>query len=160
MRRANAVITLSEASRTLLIAGVGLLGPLIGIAVRAARIPVSSPERLVSELRLAQYAGLVLTFSAASWVGLAVAAQHTRGVALDILLAVVFLAVAAAALVRDPRESLTLVAAAFGAHALVDILHRPGWLPSEIVPPWFVVGCAVFDAIAGAACYVPMLRRR
>ena len=42
-------------------------------AIRSARVPVSSPDRLVAELRLAQLAALLLALSAGAYIGLAVA---------------------------------------------------------------------------------------
>jgi hypothetical protein len=48
---------------------------------------------------------------------------------------------------------------AFAAHALIDILHRPGMLSPDLAPRWFVVGCAVHDVVMGALCYLPVIRR-
>ena len=54
---------------------------------------------------------------------------------------------------------LIVLALAFGAHAVVDILHRPGALPVGVVPQWYLVGCAVYNVALGALCYLPLLRR-
>ena len=56
-------------------------------------------------------------------------------------------------------QALTLLALGFGAHAIVDIAHRPGVLPDGIAPQWYTVGCAIYDVIIGALCYIPILRR-
>lgn len=129
-------------------------------SLRTAAIPVSSPERLVSELRLAQIAALLLAMSAGAYVGLAVAHEAQPGVGLDIALAIGFFVVAAATLVRDPRHALTILALAFAAHAVVDVAHRPGWpLPDGVAPRWYSIGCAVYDVYIGALCYWPILRR-
>lgn len=128
-------------------------------AVRTALIPISSPERLVSELRLAQVAALLLVLSAGAYIGFAVANEARPGVGFDVALAIGFLVVAAWTMVRDPRQALTLLALAFAAHAIVDVAHQPGWLPDGVAPRWYAIGCAVYDVSLGALCYLPILRR-
>jgi hypothetical protein len=150
----------TEALRTAAIAFAGLAAGLTVLAIRTAAIPVNAPERLIAELRLAQIAALLLVMAAGAYVGLAVAHEARPGVGLDIALAVGFFVVAAATLVRDPRQALTMLALAFAAHAVVDVAHRPGWLlPDAVAPRWFSIGCAVYDAYVGALCYWPILRR-
>jgi hypothetical protein len=129
-------------------------------AVRTAMIPVSSPDRLVSELRLAQMAALLLAMSAGAYVGLVVAHEARLGVGFDVAFAVGFFVVAATTLVRDPHHALTILALAFAAHAVLDVAHRPGWpLPDGMAPRWYSIGCAVYDVYIGALCYLPILRR-
>ncbi len=128
-------------------------------AVRTALIPISSPERLVSELRLAQVAALLLVLSAGAYIGFAVANEARPGVGVDVALAIGFLVVAAWTMVRDPRQALTLLALAFAAHAIVDVAHQPGWLPDGVAPRWYAIGSAVYDVSLGALCYLPILRR-
>ena len=120
---------MSEASRTLLVAALSLAAGFTWQGLRTAAIPVSSPDRLVAELRLAQVAALG------------------------------FGLVAASTIVRDPRQALTIVALAFAAHAVLDVAHRPGVLPEDVVPRWYSVGCAIFNVYIGAIAYWPMLRR-
>lgn len=150
---------MSEALRTVTIAFGALLLGVAWQSIRTARVPTSSPERLVSELRLAQLAALLLVMSAGAYIGFAVASESRPGVGLDIALAVGFLIVAAATMVRDPRHALTILALAFAAHAVLDVAHRPGLLPEEIAPRWYAVGCAVYDLFLGALCYFPILKR-
>ncbi len=129
-------------------------------ALRTAAVPVSAPERLVAELRLAQMAALLLALTAGAYVGLAVSHEAQPGVGLDVALALGFFVVAAATLVRDPRQALTVLALAFAAHAIVDVAHRPGWpLPDGIAPRWYSIGCAMYDVYIGALCYFPILKR-
>ena len=137
--------------------GVGLTWQ----AVRTAIVPVNSPDRLVSELRLAQMAALLLAMSAGAYIGLAVAHEAQPGVGLDVALAIGFFVVAASTLVRDPRQALTILALAFAAHAVLDVAHRPGWpLPGRhgaaVVFDW---AARVYDVYIGALCYLPILRR-
>ena len=150
---------MSEALRTALIAFAALAAGFTWQAVRAALIPVASPERLVAELRLAQIAALMLALAAGAYIGFAAAHEARPGVGADIAIAVGFFLVAAWTMVRDPRQALTALALAFAAHAVVDVAHRPDMLPDGIAPRWYAIGCAVFDLYIGALCYLPMLRR-
>lgn len=126
------------------------------LALRVFRFPAQSPNRLVAELRLAQFAAIVLATTTGAFVGLA--ARHPSG-SLDVWLSLGFLAVAASATLRDPREALTWLAAAFAVHAAVDVLHRPGWLPEDLASQPFLVMTAIHHALAGVLCYLPLLRR-
>lgn len=151
---------MSEAAKTIFVAFVLIGSGITWQAVRSARVPVSSPDRLVGELRLAQLAALLLALSAGAYLGLAVAHEAQPGVGFDVALAAGFFVVAASTLVRDPRQALTILALAFAAHAILDVAHRPGWpLPEGIAPRWYSIGCAVYDVYIGALCYFPMLRR-
>jgi hypothetical protein len=150
----------TEASQTILVAFALIATGVTWQAIRTTRVPVNSPDRLVSELRLAQLAGLLLVLSAGAYIGLAVAHEAQPGVGFDIALAVGFFVVGAATLVRDPRQALTMLALAFAAHAILDVAHRPGWpLPDGVAPRWYSIGCAVYDVYIGALCYLPILRR-
>jgi hypothetical protein len=150
---------MSDASRTLIIASVALAAGFTWQGLRTAAIPVSSPDRLIAELRLAQIAALLLALTAGPYVGFTVAHEALPGSGIDIAIAIGFFLVAATTLVRDPRQALTIIALAFAAHALVDIGHRPGALPDGIAPQWYAVGCAIFDVYIGAIAYFPILRR-
>lgn len=150
---------MSEAFRTVLIAGVALAAGFTWLGIRTAAIPVSSPERLIAELRLAQIAALLLATTTGAYIGFAVAHENQPAVGIDVALAIGFFLVAATTLVRDPRQALTILALAFAAHAIVDIAHRPGALPDGIAPRWYALGCAIFDVYIGAVAYWPILRR-
>mgnify|MGYP003575848379 CR=1 FL=1 len=150
---------MSDAFRTVLIAGLALAAGMTWQGVRTAAIPVSSPERLVAELRLAQVAALLLAMTAGAYIGFAVSHENRPGAGIDVALAIGFFLVAATTLVRDPRQALTILALAFAAHAIVDVIHRPGLLPDGIAPRWYALGCAVFDVYIGAVTYLPILRR-
>ena len=151
---------MTEGLRTLVVAFAGLAAGLTWYAVRTTSIPTSSPDRLGAELRLAQFAALLLAMMAGVYVGFAVLNENTRGVGLDIALAIGFLVVAATTLVRDPRQSLVIVALAFAAHALLDVAHQPGGLlPHDIAPRWYLIGCAIYDLYVAALCYLPVLKR-
>ena len=128
----------------------------MGMALFTWRLQQSDPAshtRRVAELRLANTTALLLAATGAVYVGLAVAGSATPAAAIDIAIGLVCLGAGGVALHRDPRESLLLLTAAFTLHALVDIAHRPGGLPPEVVPRWYSVGCAVFNVGIAALCY-------
>ena len=64
----------------------------------------------MSELRLGQFAALLLTMTAGVYIGFAVGHESQQGVGFDVAFAAVFLIVAASTLVRDPRHALTVLA--------------------------------------------------
>ena len=150
---------MSEAARTILIAFGALAAGFTWQAAHVATTPASLPERLIGELRLAQLGALLLTLSAGAYIGFAIVHENAPGVGLDISLAVGFMIVSAIAMLRDPRQALTIVAIAFAAHAVVDVGHRPGLLPEGLAPRWYSIACAVYDVYIGALCYLPVLRR-
>ena len=81
-----------------LVFGTSALGlALAWLAVGAASVDVTSPNRLVAELRLAQFAALLLTLAAGTYVGLAVAHADIASAGLDIALAIGFLVIGALA---------------------------------------------------------------
>ena len=149
----------TEGLRTLAVAFLGLAAGFTWYAVRTAMVPTNSPDRLVAELRLAQFAALMLCLVAGAYIGFAIAREEQVGVGFDITLAVGFLVVAATTLVRDPRQALTILALAFAAHAILDVAHQPGLLTPGIAPRWYSISCAVYDVYIGALCYLPILRR-
>jgi hypothetical protein len=149
----------SEAASALLVVAVALIIGFAWMAVRTLRLATSSPDRLVAELRLAQFAAVMLALTAGASLGLAAANEARPGVATEGAVALAFFSLAVIAPLRDPREALTLLALGFGTHAVVDISHRPGLLPDHLAPQWYVVGCAIHNLCAGVLCYLPVLRR-
>ena len=150
---------MSEALRTFLVAAVALGVGFSLQSLKTAAIPISSPDRLVAELRLGQIGALVLTLVAGAYLGFAAVHEARIGVGLDIALSSGFFVLAAYTLTCEPRQALTLLALGFAGHAILDIAHRPGVLPDGLAPQWYTVGCATFDVVVGALCYLPILRR-
>src|SRR4051794_41368279 len=122
---------MTEAAQTIFVAFALIGSGVTWQAIRSAQVPVNSPDRLVAELRLAQVAALLLALSAGAYIGLAVAHEAQPGVGFDVALAAGFFVVAAATLVRDPRQALTNLAMAFAAHAIFCLANHPGWAPSH-----------------------------
>lgn len=149
----------SDTLRAILLAFLVLDGALAWFAVRASVAPATSPERLIAEFRVVRLASLLLAVTAGMSVGLAASHDQVPAGALDVTLAAGFVALAAVAVTRDPKQALIMLAVGFVAHGLTDIAHRPGLLSPDLGPRWFFIASAVFDVAAGAICYLPILRR-
>lgn len=151
---------MSDGAIALALSAVALVAPLAWRLAGLLREPWDSPQRVVGELRLAQMAAMVLVFVAGAHAGLAVARLDLPGAGLEIALAVGFLVLASTAVLRDPPEALAWLALAFLGHAVLDVLHRPGLLPEQLVPGWFARDCATLSAVVAALCYLAVRRRR
>jgi hypothetical protein len=149
----------SEVLRTVLVGFGGLAAGFTWLAVRTAAQPSSTPQRLIDELRVAQFAALLLTLTAGAYIGFAAVRDTEPGVGFDVALAIGFLIAAGLSMVKEPRQALTIVAVAFAAHAVLDVAHRPGLLPEGLAPRWYAISCAVYDVYIGALCYLPVLKR-
>jgi hypothetical protein len=141
---------------TVALALAGMVGWLSVGAIRARR---DDALYLVAEWRLVQAASLALTFVAGAYLGLAAAHSGLPGAGLDAALAVGFFVLAFTATQQEPPQALTLLAIGFLAHVILDLAHRPGWLPAGAVPNWYVAGCAIHNVVVGALCYLPLLGR-
>lgn len=137
---------------------VSFAGPLAWFSWHLTRLPADSAERIVGELRLSQAGATVLALTAAVYAGLAAAAETTPGASADLAFAGVFGAASLLAHFREPRQALGLLAAAFAAHALLDLAHRPDMLPL-IAPRWLAVGSPIFDLVLAVICAMPLVRR-
>ncbi len=136
-----------------LLVGAVLSGvALASFAWRVHRVDPMQPERLIGELRLAQWAAILLAGIGAVPIGFTVTAGLAAAQA-DAAFGIVFVGLAGLVLQREPREALLVAAGGFVAHALLDIAHRPGLLPSDIAPRWYTVGCAIDNVCLAAVCY-------
>jgi uncharacterized membrane protein HdeD (DUF308 family) len=149
----------TDAARALLVAAMALALATTRLAVIATKTDPTSPQRLVAELRLAQFAALLLVLSAGTYIGFALAHESTAGSGLDVALGVGFLILASVTVTQDPKRALTLLAVAFAGHAVVDLLHSAGVLPAEALPTWYATACAIYDVAIAAVCYLPIVRR-
>lgn len=134
----------------------GMVGWLSAAAVRARR---DDALYLVAEWRLVQAASLALAFVAGAYLGIAAAQAGAPGAGLDAALAVGFMVLAFTATQQEPPQALTLLALGFLAHVVLDLAHRPGWLPHGGVASWYIIGCAIHNVFLGALCYLPLLGR-
>ena len=150
---------MTEAFGAALLAALAIAAGLSWQSVRTAAIPVSSPDRLVAELRLAQMTALLLATTAGAYIGFAVVQETRAGSGLDIVMAVGFFLASATTLTREPRQALTIIALGFAAHAVLDVSHAAGVLAGRTAPGWYALGCAMFNVLVGAVTYLPLLRR-
>jgi hypothetical protein len=144
---------MNDTVRVLLAAAVLSLAAIATLAWRVTRADPTEAERLIGELRLAQWAAILLAGVSAVPIGLAVARVTDTTGNFDAALGVVLVGLAGVVLQREPREGLLLVAGGFVVHALLDIAHRPGWLSADFAPRWFTVGCATYNVCLAWICY-------
>ncbi len=145
---------MTDTARVLLTAAVLSAGSMGFLAWQLIRTDPQQPARLIGELRLAQFAAMILAATGGLPMGLAIAAAPGVQLAhLDLALGVIVVVVAGLVLLRDPRQGLLVAASAFLAHALIDLAHSPGLLSPALAPRWFFVGCAVYDVVLAAVCY-------
>lgn len=149
----------NDADLALIVACVGMAAALLRLSLTASRADPSAAERLVAELRLAQFAALMLALTAGVYVGFALAQGASAGSGLDVALAVGFLVLASVAITQEPGHALTVLALGFAGHAVVDLLHGAGTLPSGALPSWYSTACAIYDVGIAGVCYLPIVRR-
>lgn len=144
---------MNDTARVLL-TGALLSGAAISMfAWRVTQLDPDEADRLIGELRLAQWMAVVLAGVSGIPIGIALSRLDVPLAHLDAALSVAFIGVAGFVLQRDPREGLLVASLGFIAHALVDIAHRPGWLPPDLSPRWFTAGCAVFNVYLAGWCF-------
>ena len=144
---------MSDTSRLILIVSILSASATAIFAWRVSRLDPSESERLIGELRLAQWAAILMAASAGVPLGLAIANDAVPFGTIEVTFGVIFTLIAGAILTREPRDGLLLAAAAFIAHALIDIAHRPGVLSPDLVPRTYAIGDAIFDVVIAAVCY-------
>ena len=143
----------TDTARVLLTAAALSAIALATFAWRVTRVDADDAHRLIGELRLMQWAGVILASVSSIPIGLALGATAAPLAHLDIALAATFVGVTGLVLQCDPREGLLFACAGFLAHALIDIAHRPGWLTPDLAPRWYTIGCAVHNVLLAAVCY-------
>jgi len=142
------------------VAGSAALGLALGWLVwRAVRTEADAPDRLVLELRIAQFSALLLVLVAGIYIGLALAHEETTGAGLDVAIAVGFFVVAGITTTREPAAAITVLSVAWVAHSLLDLAHVTNLLPGAIAPDWYPIACSMYDVCVAAICYLPLLRR-
>ena len=150
---------MSEATLAFGAAAIALGGGVIWLARAAIGTEVTNPDRLVAELRLAQYVALLLILEAGIYMGLALAHDEVPGTGFDIALATGVFLLASIATTWEPTRALTVLAIAWTAHAAFDLAHVIDLLPATIVPAWYPTACAMYDVAVAGFCYLPILRR-
>lgn len=149
---------MTDTARLLLTVAVLSVSAFGTFAWRVSRLDPSESERLIGELRLAQWAAVLLAAAGSVSIGFAAAEVTDPLGSIDVTIAVAYVLIAGLVLLREPRTALLVAAVAFLAHALVDLAHRPGLLSAELMPRWYAVGCAAWDLAVSAICF--FTRRR
>jgi hypothetical protein len=145
--------TVSDTARVLLVAALLSASAFAAFVWRLARLDPNEPARRIAELRVSQWAAVLLAATAAVPMGLAASGAAPPLAHLDAALAVLFVTAAGAILQREPRTSLTLAAGAFLLHAATDAAHRPGWLSPDLGPRWLIAGGATYDLCMAVLCF-------
>ena len=144
---------MTETVRALVAAAVLSASAFATLAWHITRTDATRPERLIGELRLAQWAAVLLAAIGATSIGLAAARADVPTGTVDVAAAVVFVLAAGLVLLSEPRAGLLVAAFAFVGHALFVLGHRPGWLSAETVPRWYISGAAAYDLALAAVCF-------
>ena len=96
----------------------------------------------------------LLMVIATYYIFFAVMGSSTPALALESLIAIVFLALAVAGF----KKSLWLIVAALAGHGVFDFFHRL-FIHNPGVPAWWPGFCLSFDALAGAFLAMLLMRR-
>jgi hypothetical protein len=144
---------MTDTARVLLAAAALSAAAIAMLAWRITRTDPAGPDRLIGELRLAQWTAVLLAAVGALPIGIAVARMGDVTSNLDAAAGAVLVGLAGIVLQREPREGLLLLMAGFVLHALIDIAHRPGWLSPDFAPRGFTAGCASYNVCLAALCY-------
>jgi len=146
--------SVTETARVLLTAVI-LSAVALGLsAVRLARAASGSPERLVAQFHLSQWAALVLAVQGAITLGLAVSSEGAPSALADALLGLLLILAATLMLRCEPTAALQVAAMALGLHAAVAFAHRPGWLAPDLAPAWFWFGQATYSLYTATLCSI------
>jgi hypothetical protein len=146
------VDSVSDTARALLTAAILSSTALAMYVWKLRRLEPGGAERLIGQLRLAQWAALAMAGLGAVSVGLAAANETAPFGTLEATMGLAFVVVAALVLQREPREALLVAAAAFLLMALFNLAHRPRML-APMAPAWYTAGCAIFSLFLAAICY-------
>jgi hypothetical protein len=142
----------NDPSHVLLVAGL-LSAAALGIfAAQIERLDSATPERLIAQMRLAQFAAVLLAAMSGITCGLVLGSGSGPFTTLDTCLFAIFGGLSALVVRREPRPALLLAAAGLVAHGFVTIAHRPGWMPTAPFSQWHAVGLAVYDLAIAMIC--------
>ncbi|HUF47047.1 MAG TPA: hypothetical protein VMM93_04465 [Vicinamibacterales bacterium] len=144
---------MTDTVRVLLSAAVLSLSAFAAFAWRVSRTEAAGPERLVGQLRLAQWAAVLLASTGGAAIGFAATQATIPMGTIDVTVAVLCVLLAGLVVMSEPRVGLLVAGAGFLAHALFDVAHRPGGLSDALMPRWFIVGAAAWDLSMSAICF-------
>jgi len=128
------------------------------LSSQAANIEASNPNRLIAELRLAQYAALLMVLTAGVYIGLALGQEQQPRFELEIAFSTGFILLATLSTTWVPKKALTGLALAWIFHAIIDLGHIAEVL-SVMQPSWYSTTCAIHNVVLAGFCYLPIWRR-
>ena len=155
---------MTDTARVLLTAAVLAAGAMTILAWQVIRTDVHAPARLIGQLRLAQFAAMLLSATGAVPMGLAIAATPDVSLAhLEIAFGVIFVVLAGLVLLRDPRQGLLIAAIAFvqatrpdlDGLVLTVVVALVGYAAVAAVSVAVTddsIGCALRETSAGSIC--------
>lgn len=148
---------MTETARILLTAGILSAVGLAAFAWRLTRPGRSSHEYLIDQLKLSQWAALLLAGVGATSIGMAVASAAAPGSLVEATGGILAVAAGVLLLRLEPRDALLGAGLLFLAHAFFTWAHRPAMLTAEFVPQWWTLGLTLYDVHIVALC---LLARR
>jgi len=142
----------TETARVLLTVGILSAVALAAFAWRLTRAGRPPHEYLIDQLKLSQWAALLLAGVGASSIGMAVAAAAAPGAVVEATAGVLAMAASVALLRLEPRDALLGAGLLFLLHAFFTWAHRPAMLSAEFVPQWWTLGLTLYDVHIAALC--------
>ena len=143
---------MTETARVLLTAAILSAVALTTFVWRVIRPGRAAHEYLIDQLRLSQVAAVLLASTGAVGVGVAVAAAGAHGAAIATAVGLTSVLASLLVLRSEPPQALLVVASFFLLHGAFDWAHRAGFLFAPFVPPWWSVGCGIYDVYMAGLC--------
>tara|TARA_B100000029_G_scaffold282148_1_gene276121 strand:+ start:1854 stop:2303 length:450 start_codon:yes stop_codon:yes gene_type:complete len=131
---------------------------IIWISNQAINMQTSHPNRLITQLRLSQYAALLMVLTNGVYIGLALAHEQQPRFELEIALSTGFILLATITTTWAPEKALTVLSIGWIMHAILDLAHIAEVL-SVIQPSWYSTACAMHNVVLAGFCYLPVWRR-
>lgn len=148
---------MTDTARVLLTAGILSAVGLAAFAWRLTRAGRSSHEYLIDQLKLSQWAALLLAGVGAASIGMAVASAAVPGALVEATGGILAVTSGVLLLRLEPRDALLGAGLLFLVHAFFTWAHRPAMLTAEFVPQWWTLGLTLYDVHIAALC---LLARR
>jgi hypothetical protein len=142
----------TETARVLLTAGILSAVALTTFVWRVIRPGRAPHEYLIDQLRLSHVAALLRAGMGSIGIGVAVATAGAQNASLEAAVGLTAVLASLIVLRSEPPAALLLAALFFLLHTLFDWAHRPGLLSAQFVPPWWSMGCAIYNVYLAALC--------
>jgi hypothetical protein len=144
----------TETARVLLTAGILSAVALTAFVWRLVRPGRAAHEYLIDQLRLSQLAALLLVVTGGAGIGMAAARAASPSASVEAAAGIVIIVASLIVLRSEPPAALVVAAVLFLLHAAFDWSHRTSLFSEAIVPPWWSLGCAIYDVYLAALCTI------